>query len=454
MRGAIWPAVVAGALTGCMVGPDYKRPDIPAPPQYRAGEAQPAPQSFGETKWFEVFQDETLQGLIKEALAANYDIRIAAQRVLDAEGRLGSTRSGLFPQFGVSGGGARVGTNSPVTSQAGVFGGASWEIDLFGKIRRATEAARADLLATQENQSAVMQALVSEVALAYFELREYDTEIEYVRESLKTRSDSLRLVTARQQGGVATMLEVDQAQSLVASAQANLAALERAAEQTENLINFLLAKPPGPITRGKALTAQYQPPAVPAGIPSALIDRRPDLRIAEQQLVAANARVGVAKAAFFPSITLTAAGGYQSVDLLGVIGRTGFGYNMAGTVDLPIFDAGRRSGNYKSAQAQREILLINYQRAINGAFRDVSDALIGYQKAKEFRTSQELFTSTLRDQSRLSNLRYRGGVTSYLEVLDTERERLAGEQALAQAQRDELASLVILYKALGGGWQQ
>jgi multidrug efflux system outer membrane protein len=455
MRRQSFPVLLfAASFTGCMVGPDYKRPDIPAPPQYRAGEAQPAAQSFGEAKWFDVFQDETLRGLIKEAIAANYDIRIAAQRVLDAEGRLAATRSGLFPQFGASGGASRTGTNSPVTSAAGGFGVASWEIDLFGKIRRASEAARADLLATRENQSAVMQTLVSEVALAYFDLREYDTEMEYVRESLKTRTDSLRLVAARQKGGVATMLEVDQAQSLVASAQANLAALERAAEQTENLINFLLAKPPGPVARGRALTEQPQPPAVPAGLPSALIDRRPDLRIAEQQLVAANARIGVAKAAFFPSITLTGAGGYQSVDLLGVIGRTGFGYSMAGAVDLPLFDAGRRSGNYKSAQAQHQILLINYQRAINGAFREVSDSLIGHQKAKEFRASQELFASTLRDQSRLSNLRYRGGVTSYLEVLDTERQRLAGEQALAQAQRDELASLVLLYKALGGGWQQ
>jgi multidrug efflux system outer membrane protein len=260
-------------------------------------------------------------------------------------------------------------------------------------------------------------------------------------------------VTARLQGGVANKVEQDQAQSLVASAQASQAQLEMAIEQTENLINFLIGKQPGPVTRGLALTAQYQPPQVPAGLPSLLLDRRPDVRAAEQQLIAANARVGVAKAAFFPSISLTASGGYQTADLLGIVTRDGFAYSLTGVVDIPIFDAGRRAGNYKSAKAQNEALVINYRRAVNGAFRDASDSLIGYTKAREYRTSQELFANTLRDQSRLANLRYRGGVSSYLEVLDTERQRLTAEQQLAQAQRDELASLVQLYKALGGGWQ-
>jgi multidrug efflux system outer membrane protein len=441
-------------LAGCKVGPNYKRPDVAAPPQLRGSEAQPAAVSLGDAKWFEVFKDEVLQGLVKEALAANYDVRIAAQRVIEAEGQVTATRAGLFPQFGIQGTANRSGLTSPTQSAAGAFVGASWELDLFGKIRRATEAARADLLATQENQKAVRQALVSQVAIAYFSLREYDAELEYVNESLKTRTVSLKLVTARQTGGVSTMLDVDQAQTLVSAAQVTKAKLESAIEQTENLINFLLGKPPGPVARGQALAAQYQPPAVPAGIPSALLDRRPDLRFAEQQLVAANARVGVAKAAFFPSINLTAAGGYQTADLLGIIQRTSGAYNMAGMVDLPIFDAGRRSGNYKSAKAQREQLLINYQKAIGNSFRDVSDSLVGYTKAKEARASQETLTKTLRNQSELANLRYRGGVSSYLEVLDTERQRLGEEQRLAQAERDELTWLVQLYKSLGGGWQE
>ena len=441
-------------LAGCKVGPRYKRPEITMPAQLRSGEPAPEQTSFGDTNWFEIFQDEILRGLIKEALSANYDVRIAAQRVLDAEGQFTATGSGLFPQFGVQGAATRQGNKSPTQSVLGAFAGVSWEIDLFGKLRSASEAAKSDLLAMQENQKAVMQALVADMAIAYFSLIELDAELVYVQESTKARQASLRLVSARLEGGVASKVEVDQAQSLVASAQASQARIQMAIEQTENLINFLMAKQPGPVTRGQALTAQYQPPEVPAGLPSLLLERRPDVRAAEQQLIAANARVGVAKAAFFPSISLTANGGYQSVDLLGVVNRTGAAYGLAGAVDLPIFDAGRRAGNYKSAKAQREALIINYQRAVNGAFRDASDSLVGYTKAREYRTSQELFANTLRDQSRLANLRYRGGVSSYLEVLDTERQRLAAEQQLAQAQRDELTSLVQLYKALGGGWQQ
>jgi multidrug efflux system outer membrane protein len=294
---------------------------------------------------------------------------------------------------------------------------------------------------------------VAQTASAYFDLREYDAELELVRESIKTREESLKLVTARLEGGVANMLEVDQAQSLVASAQANAALLERAQEQTENLINFLLGKPPGPVARGNSLVDQPQPPQVPAGLPSTLLERRPDLRVAEQLLIAGNARVGVAKAAFYPSINLTAAGGAQTTDLLGVVGRAGGAYAMSGVLDLPIFSAGRRTGNYKTAKAEHEELLINYQKAIQGAFREVSDALIGYRKTKEYTSSQTLLTETLRDQSRLANARYIGGVSSYLEVLDTERQRLTAEQQLAQAQRDVLTSLVQVYKALGGGWQ-
>ncbi len=233
----------------------------------------------------------------------------------------------------------------------------------------------------------------------------------------------------------------------------NQALLEKAQEQTENFINYLLARNPGPVARGKSLAEQPQPPQVPAGLPSSILERRPDLREAEQHLIAANARVGVAKAAFYPSINLTAAGGFQSSDLLGIVSKSAFSYSMGGVVDLPIFDAGRRSGNYKTAKAEHEGLLINYQKAINGAFRDVSDALIGYQKTKEYSSNQRILTETLRDQSRLANMRYTGGVSSYLEVLDTERQRLTAEQELAQSQRDVLTSLVGLYKALGGGWQ-
>jgi multidrug efflux system outer membrane protein len=453
MRSTLLVICMSAVLTGCMVGPNYKRPAVAAPPQVRAGETQPSQLSLGDTKWFDLFQDETLRGLIQQALQANYDIRIAAQRVLQAQGQLTATRSGLFPHLDAQGTAGRTGIESPIQSFGGAFGVASWEIDLFGKLRRATEAARADLLAVQENQKAVIQALVAQVASAYFDLCDYDAELQYVRESITTREESVKLVSARVDGGVASALELDQAKTLVSSARATAALLERASEQTENLINFLLGKQPGAVARGRSLTDQPQPPQVPAGLPSSLLERRPDLREAEQQLIASNARVGVAKAAFYPSINLTAAGGFQTSDLLGIVTRSAFSYSMGGVLDLPIFDAGRRRGNYKTAQAQREELLIAYMRAINGAFRDVSDALVGYQKTREYSSNQAVFTATLRHQSQLANNRYAGGVTSYLEVLDTERQRLTAEQDLAQSQRDVLTSLVQLYKALGGGWQ-
>ena len=453
MRRIFFFVCIAAALTGCMVGPNYKRPDIPGPQQFRAGEPQPGSESLGNVKWFDLFQDDTLRGLITESLQANYDIRIAAQRVLQAEGQLAATRSALFPHLDAQIGAGRDGVNSPIQSKAGAFGIASWEIDLFGKLRRATEAARADLLSIKENQKAVMQILVAEVASAYFDLREYDAELKLVQESIAARQESLKLVMAREQGGVSSLLEVDQAKTLVASAQANASQLENGREKTENLINFLLGKQPGPVARGMSLESQPQPPQVPAGLPSALLERRPDLMVAEQRLIAANARVGVAKAAYYPSINLTASGGTQTTDLLGVISQSGGAYAMSGIVDVPIFSAGRISGNYKTAKARHEEVLIAYQKAINSAFHDVSDALVGYQKTKEYTSSVNLLAETLRHQSTLANARYVGGITGYLEVLDTERQRLSAEQQLTQARRDVLISLVQLYKALGGGWQ-
>ncbi len=274
-----------------------------------------------------------------------------------------------------------------------------------------------------------------------------------VRESIGTREESVRLVKARLDGGVANQVEFDQATTLVIDAQAQAALLEKGQEQTENLISFLQGKQPGPVVRGFRISDNPEP-QVPAGLPSALLERRPDVREAEQQLVAANARVGVAKAAFYPSITLTASGGYQTVDLLGVISRSSNRLRrLAGVLDIPIFSAGLRRGNYKSARARDEALVLNYQKTVNGAFREVSDTLVGYQKSKEYAGRITLLAATLRDQTIIANARYVGGVTSYLEVLDTERQRLSAEQTLAQAQRDVLTSIVQLYKALGGGWQ-
>src|SRR5215469_10846676 len=269
MRSRMLILCLAVLLAACKVGPNYSRPSIPTPPTFRSGETPPSQVSLGDIKWFDLFQDEKLRALIGEAIKANYDIRTAAQRVLEAQNQITVTRSGLFPQLDAQANAARQGVNSPIQSSASIFGAVSWELDLFGKLRRATEAARADFLAEKENQKAVMQLLVAEVASAYFDLLEYDAELQYVRASIVTRQESVRLVTEREQGGVGSMLDVDQAKTLVATAQANLAILERGQEQTENAINFLLARPPGPVVRGRSLVDQPQPPEVPAGLPSA-----------------------------------------------------------------------------------------------------------------------------------------------------------------------------------------
>jgi multidrug efflux system outer membrane protein len=444
---------ISVALAGCAVGPNYKRPNVATPPQFRGGESRPSNVSLGNERWFNLFQDDVLRGLIREALQANYDIQIAGQRIVEFQGQLAATRSALFPHLDGQVNAGRFGLDRPTLSLAEAVGVVTWELDVFGKYRRATQAARADMMAQEENQETVIQALIAQVATAYFNLREYDWELAIVRDSIRTREESVRLVSARVDGGVASLLDLDQARSLVESAQSDAIELEKAQLLTENLLCFLLGRPPGPIARGLSLTAQPQPAEVPAGLPSALLERRPDVLAAEKELAAATARVGEAKAAFFPSINLTAAGGTQTSDLLGIVKRSGNTYTLLGFVDTPIFDAGLRRGNYKTAKAHREVLILNYRNVVNGALRDVSDGLLSHQKAKEYAANQQVLTATLRDQTRLANNRYAGGVTSYLEVLDTERQRLTAEQLLARAQRDVLVALVQIYQALGGGWQ-
>jgi multidrug efflux system outer membrane protein len=440
-------------LSGCAVGPNYKRPAAATPPVYRGGAAQPEDSSLGERKFAEVFQDKVLQALVQEALTNNRDIRVAAQRVLAGDGQIRATQAVLWPQVGGGSGVVQQRGNGSALNFANVAGRLSWEIDLFGRIRRATEAARADAAALQADEAAIRQVLVSQVASSYLQLRELDLELVVLRDSLKTRQDSVRLVTARMTGGVGTSMDVNQAESLVHQADASIARIEKGIEQTENLLSFLLARQPGRIERGEPLAAQTQPVPVPAGLPSSLIERRPDIRAAEQRLVAANARVGVAKAAFFPTITLTGQGGYQSVYLLNLVDRRGgfWGYNAS--LDVPLLDWGQRKGNYDSAKANAEAALQLYLKSIDSSFREVADALVGRQKAIEERERLGRLAETLRRQSRIADMRYRGGVSSYLEVLDTERERLTAEQEFARGQLGEALALVQLYKALGGGWQ-
>jgi outer membrane protein, multidrug efflux system len=450
-------------LTGCMVGPKYKRPPVTVPDAYRGQAPDAGPQaaaSLGDEKWWMVFQDLQLQGLIREALSQNYDVRIAATRVLQAQAVLGITRADQFPTItgGVSSSNQRFPatrvTPAFETSPSEVNLSLFWELDFWGKFRRATEAARATLLATEWGQKAVMSSLVSNVASAYFQLLELDSEMEISRGTLASRKESLRLVEVRAKGGVTSMLDVRQSEQLVYTAAAAIPDLERRIEQQENLISILLGKNPEPVTRGKSLVENAIPPTVPAGLPSSLLGRRPDIQSSEQQLVAANARIGVAKAAYFPQITLTAIGGYQSPALTNLFTGPAGLWNFGGQLVQPIFTGGRIRSNVRLTEAQQQEAVLVYQQSIQQAFREVSDSLVAYRKNQEFRAQQELLTNSAQDATRLSDQRYRGGVTSYLEVLDSDTRYFDAQLGLAQARLNERLALVQLYNALGGGWQQ
>jgi len=456
-------SIVFLLLTGCMVGPKYKRPPVTVPDAYRGLAPDAGPQaaaSLGDEKWWMVFQDLQLQGLIREALSQNYDVRIAATRVLQAQAVLGITRADQFPTItgGVSSSNQRFPatkiTPAFETSPSEVNLSLFWELDFWGKFRRATEAARATLLATEWGQKAVMSSLVSNVASAYFQLLELDSEMEISRGALASRKESLRLVEVRAKGGVTSMLDVRQSEQLVYTAAAAIPDLERRMEQQENLISILLGKNPEPVTRGKSLVENAIPPTVPAGLPSSLLGRRPDIQSSEQQLVAANARIGVAKAAYFPQITLTAIGGYQSPALTSLFTGPAGLWNFGGQLVQPIFTGGRIRSNVRLTEAQQQEAVLVYQQSIQQAFREVSDSLVAYRKNQEFRAQQELLTNSAQDATRLSDQRYRGGVTSYLEVLDSDTRYFDAQLGLAQARLNERLALVQLYNALGGGWQQ
>jgi multidrug efflux system outer membrane protein len=417
---------------------------------------------MGELSWFEMFEDEALRELIRIAVAQNYDARLAAERILEARALFEIARGAELPTVdGTASAGytgiTRNGIPSfPSGDRDGVqyaFGAAfSWELDFWGRLDSATDAARAELVAAEEDRRLVLQVLVTDLARAYFELRELDAELEIAHATLESRRKSLQLVTLRRDEGVSNSLEVRQAEVLVTTAQQQIPDIERRIEQKENEISTLLGRNPGPVARGGILVDQTVPDAVPAGLPSALLDRRPDIRSAEQRLIAANARIGEAKALLYPRIALTASGGFASEDLSELLnGSSGF-WDVGLALVQPIFNGGRLRANVRATESQQRQAVILYLQTLQIAFREVSDALVGYRKLREFRQQQEILTSTLVDQQRLSNMRYRGGVTAYLEVLDTDRQLFDAQLGLAQAQRNELLALVALYRALGGGW--
>lgn len=450
--------------SGCAVGPNYKKPAVPVPPEYRGASLEQAGRdgaaSFGDQKWWDAFQDETLRDLIQTALKQNYDVRIAAARILEARAQLGITRADQFPS--VTAGASAINQRSPQTARFPSFESSAnqaslslaWELDFWGKFRRATESARASLLAQEWAQRQVISSLVSDVASSYFQLRELDLELEISRQTLATRKDSLRLTQVLADHGATSMLDVRQAEQLVFTAAAAIPDLEQRIEQQENFISTLLGNNPQAITRGRKLVDQPHPLEVPAGLPSSLLERRPDIRQAEQQLIAANAQIGVAKADYFPQIALTATGGYQSSALTGLFAGPAGLWTFGSNAVQPLFEAGRIRNRVAFARAQTEEATLLYQRTVQQAFRDVSDALVGYRRSQEFRTQQEQLTHSAEEATKLSNMRYKGGATSYLEVLDSDTRYFSAQLSLAQAQLRELQSLVQIYRSLGGGWQQ
>ena len=450
--------------SGCVAGPNYKKPAVATPSVFRGVSdeqaVKPDVASFGDEKWWDAFQDDALRDLIRAALQQNYDVRIAAARILEARALLGIVRADQLPEVNAAASVVNqrlpqaVGRPAIETTPVQVSLSLAWELDFWGKFRRATESARAGLLSEEWAQRQVVSSLVSDVATAYFQLREQDLELEISRQTLASRRDSLRLTQLLADRGATSMLDVRQAEQLVFGAGATIPALELRIDQQENFISILVGRNPDGIVRGRRLVDQPHPLEVPAGLPSSLLERRPDILQAEQQLVAANAQIGVAKADYFPQIALTAAGGYQSSALsLLFTGPAGLWTLGVGAVQ-PIFEGGRIRSRVRFAEARVQEVTLVYQRTVQQAFREVSDALVGYRKTHEVRIQQQQLTDAAEDATRLSNMRYRGGAASYLEVLDSETRFFAAQLALAQAELRELQSLVEIYRSLGGGWQE
>jgi multidrug efflux system outer membrane protein len=459
------PFLALPLAAGCMVGPNYKRPAVNVPPAYRGPSPSPAApavsaESIGNEKWFEVYQDPVLQKLIRTALQNNYDVRIAATRVLEAQGELGITRANQFPAASLS---AQLFTQQTAKitrvfpsyqANAGHLSiSAIWDLDFWGKYRRATEAARANLLGTVWGRRAVISSVVASVAASYFDLRALDAELAIAKSTLASRQDSLRLTRVLARHGSASQLDVSQSEQLLYAAAAVIPEIERQIAQQENFLSTLLGANPGPIPRGLPLVKQPAPPTVPAGLPSELLARRPDILEAEDALIAANANIGVVKAELFPDISLTATGGLESYALSRLFGGQAQNYFASINLTQPIFEAGAIRSGIRLAKAQQQQMLLTYEQTIRNAFRQVSDALIAYEKDREYRGQQEKLTQAARQTDRLSLVLYHNGGASYLQVLTSETNLLSAELNLVQAQLNERVSLVQLYQALGGGWQ-
>ncbi len=464
MRTAKWLSVASLSilLTGCAVGPNYRRPSVQTPSSFRDLADNPQLQaqsaSYADLPWWQVFQDPRLQDLIRTALKQNYDLQLATERINAARAQLAITRSSLFPQIGGNANfsGGKENTEQSRYNFLTLTADAAFQLDFFGKLRRANEAARAQLLATEDARQVVVLTLVSDVASDYFTMLQLDLQLAITRETIQTQTDSVKLTQLRLDHGVATKLDVLQAQQVLDTANSQIPDLERQIGLEEDALSILLGNYPQDIARGIPLVDQKLPPEVPPGVPSSILERRPDIREAEQILIAANADIGVAKAQFFPQISLTGSGGgsFGRDSLFSSHNTTQLGiYSYGAQVSQPLFTGGALKGNLHLAESQHEQALIAYREAIQHAFGDVSDALIGYDKLHQVRARQQDTVADLQETVRISTLRYKGGTTTYLEVLDGQRSLFGAELTLAAARGDEYRSLVQLYKALGGGWQ-
>lgn len=444
-------------LAGCAVGPDYRRPAVDAPQAFRF-QAEEA-RAIADTAWWEQFGDPALNELIAVALRENRDVKIASARIELFLGQYASTRSLLLPQVGANLGGTRQRQPEgafgqplePILEQYEGTVSMSWELDLFGKRRRETEAARAQLLASAEGRRGTVLTLVASVASAYIALRELELQLQIARDTAASRERSYLLFKDRFEGGTVSELELAQTQSLYEASLVEIPRLEALIGQQENALSVLLGRNPGPIRAGQPLQALALPP-VPAGLPSELIERRPDLRQAEQQLIAANALIGAARAQYFPTISLTGLFGYISKDFSDLFSGPAKVWSYGLAASLPIFTGGGIAGQVKQAEATQQEALLTYQKSIQVAFQEVSDALVAHTKSRDRLGIQDRQLRTLRNYLELARLRYDEGYTSYIEVLDAERNLFDAEVAHAQTQSQVYVSLVNLYKAMGGGW--
>ncbi len=457
MHKALCVSVIALLVSGCMVGPDYVRPDVQTPPAWRISETDA--RDTANTAWWKQFGDAQLNALIDEALVANKDLLIASARIDEYAGRLGVTRADLFPQVGIGYGASRQKNTLPGTTTKGTYNSydmlisASWEIDFWGKLRRQDEAARAQLIASEEGRRVVVLTLVTGVAGAYINLRDLDRQLEIAIETARTREASYKLFQDRYAGGLISILELSQNKSQYDEAQASIPLIEQSIAQQENALSTLLGRNPGPIARGKNID-DLAAPTIPEGLPSSLLERRPDLRAAEQQLIAANALIGAARAAYYPSISLTGLFGVASGNLSNLFTSGAKIWQYAGAINMPIFTAGKIGSQVEVAEAQQQQALFSYQKAIQTAFREVNDALIAQDRTRVQLEAQRQQVDSLRQYADTARLRYDNGYTSYIEVLDAERSLFQAQLQFTQTQQKRLQALVDLYKAMGGGWSE